>query len=161
VARLIGRAGPRGQPVRQNRRVTSTPARDAVFLYDGDCGFCTRCAQFLRRRVRPPVPIMAWQAVDLTPLGVTAAQCAEAVQYVAGGRVSAGPVAIADLLRTVAGRRGLVWRRLGWVLARRPVVALAWPVYRWVARHRHRFPGGTAACELPRRAPGGPVPGTA
>ncbi|MBX6750245.1 MAG: DUF393 domain-containing protein [Micromonosporaceae bacterium] len=129
---------------------SSHPAPGAVFLYDGDCGFCTRCAQFLRRRVRPPVQIVAWQAVDLTPLGVTAAECAEAVQYVSGERVSAGPAAIADLLRTVVGRRGLVWRLLGWVLARRAVVALAWPAYRWVARHRHRFPGGTAACELPR-----------
>ena len=95
---------------------------------------------------------MAWQAVDLAPLGVTAAECQQAVQYVSGGRVSAGPAAIADLLQTVAGARGLVWRLLGWVLARRAVLALAWPAYRWVARNRHRFPGGTVACELPRPA---------
>jgi predicted DCC family thiol-disulfide oxidoreductase YuxK len=124
----------------------------AIFLYDGDCGFCTRCAQFLRRHVRPPARIVAWQAVDLAPLGVTAAECQQAVQYVSGGRVSAGPAAIADLLQTVAGARGLVWRLLGWVLARRAVLALAWPAYRWVARNRHRFPGGTVACELPRPA---------
>jgi predicted DCC family thiol-disulfide oxidoreductase YuxK len=140
--------------VRQNGRVTSADAASkAVFLYDGDCGFCTRCAQFLRRHVRTPVRILPWQAVDLAPLGVTAAECAQAVQYVAGSHVSAGPVAIADVLRTAAGRLGLVWRLLGWLLARRAVVALAWPVYRWVARHRHRFPGGTVACELPRPAP--------
>jgi predicted DCC family thiol-disulfide oxidoreductase YuxK len=128
------------------------PAHGPVFLYDGDCGFCTRCAQFLRRHVRTPVRIAAWQGVDLAPLGVTAAECAQAVQYVSARHVSAGPVAIADLLRTAVGRTGPVWRLLGWVLARRVVAALAWPVYRWVARHRHRFPGGTVACELPRPA---------
>jgi predicted DCC family thiol-disulfide oxidoreductase YuxK len=122
----------------------------AVFLFDGDCGFCTRCARFLQRHVPTPVRIVAWQAVDLRPLGVSAAQCAEAVQYVAGGRTTAGPVAIADLLRTATGVRGVVWRVAGAVLARGPVRALAWPGYRWVARHRHRFPGGSATCELPR-----------
>lgn len=127
--------------------------REPVFLFDGDCGFCTRCAMFLRRHVRTPARIVPWGAVDLAPLGVTAAECAQAVQYVSGDRVSAGPVAIADLLRTAGGRRGAVWRLLGWVLARRAVLVLAWPVYRWVARHRHRFPGGTVACELPRPTP--------
>ena len=122
----------------------------AVFLFDGDCGFCTRCAQFLRRRVNTPVPIVAWQTTDLRPLGVTAAQCAQAVQYVSGDHVSAGPVAIADLLRTATGRGGALWRAAGAVLAWRPALALGWPVYRWVARHRHRFPGGSATCELPR-----------
>jgi predicted DCC family thiol-disulfide oxidoreductase YuxK len=121
-----------------------------VFLFDGDCGFCTRCAAFLHRRVPTPVRIAAWQAVDLQPLGITAAQCCQAVQYVAHGHVTAGPVAIADLLRTAVGPRGLPWRLAGAVLARRPVVTLAWPVYAWVARHRHRFPGGSATCEIPR-----------
>jgi predicted DCC family thiol-disulfide oxidoreductase YuxK len=34
------------------------------------------------------------------------------------------------------------------VLAAPPVSALAWPIYRWIARNRHRLPGGTAACSL-------------
>ena len=46
-----------------------------------------------------------------------------------------------------AGR--VLWRPAGRVLGLRPVTALAWPVYRWVARNRHRMPGGTAACALP------------
>jgi predicted DCC family thiol-disulfide oxidoreductase YuxK len=61
-------------------------------------------------------------------------------------------VAIADLLRTAARPRDLGWRLAGTVLAVPPVRALAWPVYRWVARHRHQLPGGTAACELPAPA---------
>lgn len=122
----------------------------AVFLFDGDCGFCTRCAEFLRRRVATPVRIVAWQTTDLQPLGVTAAECAQAVQYVSGDHITAGPVAIADLLRTATGRTGALWRIAGAVLAWRPTLLIAWPLYRWVARHRHRFPGGSATCELPR-----------
>jgi predicted DCC family thiol-disulfide oxidoreductase YuxK len=120
---------------------------NGVLLYDGDCGFCTRSAMFLRKRLRTPVEVLPWQSVDLAPLGVTAAQCAEAVQYVAGGRVSAGPAAVADVLR---GARARLWRLAGWLLGRRPALVLAGPVYRWIARNRHRLPGGTVACELPR-----------
>jgi predicted DCC family thiol-disulfide oxidoreductase YuxK len=123
-----------------------------VFLFDGDCAFCTRCAIFLRRHVATPARIVAWRSVDLAPLGVTAAECAAAVRYVqvgpaGAGRVSAGPAAIADLLRTATDRR---WRLAGRVLGTRAVLLLAWPVYRWVARNRHRLPGGRAYCELPR-----------
>jgi predicted DCC family thiol-disulfide oxidoreductase YuxK len=117
-----------------------------MFLYDGDCAFCTRCAVFLRRHVPTAERIVAWQAADLESLGVTAAQCAEAVQYVAPSRVSAGPVAVADLLRTARSRR---WRIAGRVLGSRAALPVAWPVYRLIARNRHRLPGGTAACELP------------
>jgi predicted DCC family thiol-disulfide oxidoreductase YuxK len=128
---------------------------EAVFLFDGDCGFCTRSAMFLRRHVSTPARIVAWQMIDLRPLGVSPAQCSEAVQYIAPGgigarRVSTGPVAIADLLRTATGARGIGWRLAGALLATPPAPALAWPVYRWVARHRHQLPGGTVACELPR-----------
>lgn len=124
----------------------------AFFLFDGDCGFCTRSGEFLRRHIQTPARIVPWQAVDLGPLGVSRAECTDAVQYVSGGRVSAGPVAIADLLQTATRRRDAAWRAAGWVMARRPVVTLAWPVYRWVARHRHQLPGSTTACELPRPA---------
>ena len=31
-----------------------------------------------------------------------------------------------------------------------PLGLLAWPVYRWIAGHRHLLPGGTAACSLPQ-----------
>jgi predicted DCC family thiol-disulfide oxidoreductase YuxK len=117
----------------------------SVFLYDGDCGFCTRCATFLHRHVDTPAKIVAWRSVDLAPLGVTAQECASAVQFSSGGRVSAGPVAIADLLRTAANPG---WRVAGRLLGLRPVLVLAWPVYRLVARYRHRLPGGTASCDI-------------
>jgi predicted DCC family thiol-disulfide oxidoreductase YuxK len=132
---------------------------DATLVYDGDCGFCTRCAAFAERYVRRgenrSVAVVAWQVADLDGLGLTASECAEAVQWVGGDGVrGAGPVAIAHLL----GAGGPGGRLAGWLLARRPVLALAWPVYRWVARNRHRLPGGSRACALPRdTSPSGPA----
>ena len=123
----------------------------ATFVYDGDCAFCTSCARFALRWVPTPAVIVPWQTADLARLGLTATGCQAAVQWVAPGRQRrpaaplAGPDAIAALLRT--SRAG--WRAVGRLLQLRPVRALAWPAYRWVARNRHRLPGGTAACALP------------
>jgi len=117
-----------------------------TFVYDGDCAFCTSCAMFIVRQVPTTASVVPWQHADLATLGLTADECAAAVQWVgADGRTAAGPEAIAELLR---GSRP-AWRLVGWLLGLRPVLAAAWPAYRWVARNRHRLPGGTAACALP------------
>jgi predicted DCC family thiol-disulfide oxidoreductase YuxK len=116
-------------------------------VYDGDCAFCTSCAQFIERRIPSRARVVPWQFADLAELGLTEAQAEAAVQWVAAdGTVAAGPDAIALLLRD-AGR--------GWTLAGRalqlgPVRFAAWPAYRWVADHRHLMPGGTPACSLPQ-----------
>jgi predicted DCC family thiol-disulfide oxidoreductase YuxK len=127
----------------------------AVFLYDGDCGFCSSCARFLIRYVPTRAKIIPWQAADLVALGVTREQCAAAVQWIGEGRVESGPVAIAALLRSATGRHGFAWRAVGRVLGTRPMVILGWPVYRLVARYRHRLPGGTPACAIPTRPAAG------
>lgn len=124
----------------------------AVFLYDGDCSFCTTCAQFIERRIPTRAQVAAWQHVDLENLGVTQAQAEEAVLWIAPDRAGsdhaadAGPEAIARLLVDA----GSFWRPLGWVLDLAPVRWLAWPLYRLIARNRHRLPGGTPACSLPQ-----------
>jgi predicted DCC family thiol-disulfide oxidoreductase YuxK len=122
-----------------------------TFVYDGDCAFCTTCARFLERRIPTDATVIPWQFADLAALGLTRAQCVEAVQWVPsdGGPSAAGPVAIARLLRT----SNPFWRLAGRILDLRPVTALAWPAYRWVARNRHRLPGGTAACAIPANQP--------
>lgn len=127
-----------------------------TFVYDGDCAFCTMCARFLERRIPTTAVVVPWQFADLDALGLTRAQCVEAVQWVpASGPSAAGPVAIARLLRASGGP---LWRLAGRVLDLRPVTALAWPAYRWVARNRHRLPGGTPACAIPSDSPAGRRP---
>jgi predicted DCC family thiol-disulfide oxidoreductase YuxK len=135
--------------------MTSPPTDAPVFLYDGDCGFCSASARVIESRIlrtdRPNRPrVLPWQRADLAGLGLTAAECELAVQWVdrgTGVRVArTGPAAIAAVL----GAGGPGWRLAGRVLRMPPVTALAWPIYRLIARHRDRMPGGTAACALPQ-----------
>ncbi|WFE28482.1 DCC1-like thiol-disulfide oxidoreductase family protein [Solwaraspora sp. WMMD791] len=129
--------------------MTGTGEPRGTFVYDGDCAFCTMCVRFIERRVPHKATLVPWQWADLPALGLTREQGTTAVQWVPAGTTGAagaGPVAIAALLRT----SNPLWRAAGTVLGLRPVTALAWPVYRWVAANRHRLPGGTAACAVPR-----------
>lgn len=129
------------------RMTTAAPPERPVFIYDGDCSFCTTCAQFIERRIPTTAVVTPWQFADLDALGVTQAEAEEAVVWVASdGSTAAGPVAIARMLVDA----GSFWRPLGWVLGLAPVRWVAWPVYRLIARNRHRMPGGTAACSLPQ-----------
>ena len=134
---------------------TAAQIERPVFLYDGDCSFCSSCADFIERRIPVDADVQAWQFSDLDALGVTQAEAEEAVIWVpASGEgagapattTKAGPEAIARLLIEA----GSFWRPLGWVLDLPPVRWVAWPIYRLVSRNRHRLPGGTATCSLPQ-----------
>jgi predicted DCC family thiol-disulfide oxidoreductase YuxK len=119
--------------------------RRAVFLFDGDCAFCSQCARFIERRIPTTADVEPWQFADLAALGVTQAEAEEAVQWIApDGTVAPGPEGIARLLADA----GSFWRALGRLLDLRPVRRAAWPIYRLVSRNRHRLPGGTPACSL-------------
>ena len=120
----------------------------ATFLFDGDCGFCSACARFIQRRIPTSATVVAWQFAELDALGLSPAECDEAVRWVAPGERAAGPSAIARLLRSSTRP----WRVLGRLLDNRVALWVAWPVYRWVSRHRDRMPGGTAVCALPAAA---------
>ena len=118
----------------------------ALLIFDGDCAFCTRSVRFVERRIRRHPRIVAWQSLDLAEWDLTRAECEEAVQWidVDGTRASAH-LAVARTL--VYGGRG--WALLGRFVAAPGIRTLAGVVYRWVARNRHRMPGGTAQCNLP------------
>jgi predicted DCC family thiol-disulfide oxidoreductase YuxK len=131
--------------------VTGRAARRPVLVFDGDCAFCTSCARLLER-LGPQADVVAWQVADLDELGITAAQAAEAVRWVAAdGTVRSGHEAVAAALGT-ATRPG--WRILGRALLAPGVSPLAATGYRLVARNRHRLPGGTPACATNPVRPG-------
>jgi predicted DCC family thiol-disulfide oxidoreductase YuxK len=112
-------------------------------VYDADCGFCTRSAFWVDA---DPV---AWQSLDLAAVGATEEQADSFAGWLVGGRVVAlGAPAIAAALRDRGGWTAPVGRLIDLPGVRRPAAV----VYRLVARHRHRLPGGTAACRIDDRS---------
>jgi predicted DCC family thiol-disulfide oxidoreductase YuxK len=141
---------PASIPMRQDRAMNSA---DPVLVFDGDCAFCSSCVRFAERYLRQTLASGGWQArpyqaADLAALGVTEERARREVLWVTPrGQVHGGAAAVAKLLL----RSGNVWAYLGGLLELAPVRPAAALVYRWVADHRHRLPGGTKACSLPRR----------
>ncbi|MEU2119830.1 DUF393 domain-containing protein [Streptomyces sp. NPDC016459] len=119
-----------------------------VLVYDGDCGFCSMSARFAERRVQPRCDIVPGQLADLDRLGVTREQAEYEVLWVTPtGTVEGGARAVAKALLSAGG----FWAPLGATLLLPGVRWAARRTYRLVAAHRHRLPGGTPACTLPRR----------
>ncbi len=113
-----------------------------VLVYDGDCAFCSSCARFLER-IGPDAEIVAWQFTDLTALGLTEEQAADAVQWVQiDGTVRSGHEAIAAALSSA----GQIWGIVGRIVLLPGISWVAAKVYRLVADNRYRLPGGTPAC---------------
>ncbi len=119
---------------------------NGVFLYDEECGFCTTSVRWLQRHANSAARVEAWQHADLAALGLSAEDCAEAVQWVEDGHRAVGPDALAAYLQTSTKS----WRTAGRVLTAPVSKHVTWPVYRWVAHHRGPQPDGTPATELPR-----------
>lgn len=127
-----------------------------LLVFDGDCAFCTSSVNWLERRVKRSPHVVAWQHADLAELGLTAEACEEAVQWVGvDGSVHSAERAVGHAL--VHGGKG--WWVLGRLILLPGVRWVAGLVYRWTARNRHRLPGGTPACSLPR-PPDQPAAGT-
>jgi predicted DCC family thiol-disulfide oxidoreductase YuxK len=116
-----------------------------ALVYDGDCGFCSRCARWAIDRFRTEVPVVPWQAYDLAAVGLTEADVRAASYWVhADGTTSPGHLGVAQALLAMRGG----WPLLGRLLLVWPVRVVAQVVYRVVARNRYRLPGSTDACKL-------------
>ncbi|QCB95501.1 DUF393 domain-containing protein [Cellulomonas shaoxiangyii] len=121
----------------------------ALLVYDADCGFCTRAVTWADDHVRPDATPVASYVVDHAAFGLAPGRTdREMVLLAPGARPAGGALAAAGLLRRATGRGAAAWRGAGAVLGAPPVRWLAAGVYRVVARHRHRMPGGTVACRL-------------
>jgi len=128
--------------------VSSEVASLPVLIFDGDCAFCSSSVRFGQRWIKHMPEATPYQFADLPSLELIAEQCNAAVQYVARDRhVYSAQDAVSALL--LGAGRG--WWVLGALLRVPGIHWLSGVVYRWVAANRHRLPGGTAACALPRR----------
>lgn len=121
-----------------------------TFVFDGDCGFCSRYAHWIAARLPSGVDVVAWEEIeDLSALGLTREEVECAAWWIGpDGRWAGGDAIARSLVGTrgpwaVAGRLMLVW----------PVSRLSRVVYRWVATNRHRLPGAAPACDRRGRGP--------
>lgn len=103
-----------------------------VFLYDGDSRLLARSARWLARHAHSAAVVQDLQHTDLVPLGLTAADRAEGLQWVEDGRRAVGPDALAAYLETSTDG----WRAAGRLLANPVSKHVAWPAYRWAAHHK-------------------------
>lgn len=118
----------------------------AELLYDRDCGFCVRSAEFLRRIDRKDrVQITALQSPGGPEhFGVSLDQALEQAWALdSRGELHGGAAAINAALG------GVVGVRLPLLIYRIPGIRhLQDRVYRWVAANRYRLPGHGGTCEI-------------
>lgn len=115
----------------------------AVLIYDGDCAFCNRSLEFGLRHLRWFPNSVAFQEIQTDAFGLTLAQVEESIWLISGDQKLAGHRAAAWIL---LAQKNPLHRALGLAIkVGGPISASA---YRWVAKNRHRLPGGTAACEV-------------
>ncbi len=116
-----------------------------IFWFDGQCGFCTRWADWLK--ARSDVVVRPWQAGGFGHNGLREEQVEDAAYWVApDGTTRGGHLAIAWALRSCGGFLGWLGRLMSWG----PFRWLSRHGYRWVARHRGSLPGKTPACATGR-----------
>jgi predicted DCC family thiol-disulfide oxidoreductase YuxK len=114
-----------------------------TLVYDADCGFCTRSADFVA--ARSSAEVASWQSLDLPEVGLTEEQVTTAAYWLDGDQTLRGARAVAAALRSC----GPGWRLVGRALDLPPVRPLAAAGYAVVARYRYHLPGGTDACRMP------------
>lgn len=125
----------------------SEPSKAPLLIFDGDCAFCTSAVNRLKALL-PVFPEMSpWQWLELDGYGLTRDDVTNYAWVVTSGHQYAGHLAGSALLRM---QPSFGWRFLGHLIATPPVSWVAALVYRWVANNRHRLPGGTPACAMPR-----------
>ncbi|WP_280726714.1 DCC1-like thiol-disulfide oxidoreductase family protein [Kitasatospora sp. MAA4] len=110
---------------------------EATFVFDGECGFCRWSLLQLQQRLPvQPVP-QAWQSIDLSTLGLSEAQTAQAAWWIDETGRYPGHEAFARWLRV----NRAPWSCLGRLMTVPGVSTLCRWGYRAVARNRRRIPG--------------------
>ena len=122
-----------------------TKSETAVLIFDGDCGFCTTTAYYIKANSSVEIEIHPWQWVELADYGLTKAQASSKVQMVVNGKPFGGHKAFAKLLRV---QRQWWFKLAGGLMEVPPFNWFARLTYYFVAKYRHKLPGGTPACAI-------------
>ena len=125
----------------------SKPSKAPLLIFDGDCAFCTSAVNRLEGILPVFPPKSPWQWLELDDYGLTRDDVTQYAWVVTASHQYAGHLAGSALLRM---QPSIGWRFLGHLIATPPVSWVAAAVYHWVAANRHRLPGGTPACAMPK-----------
>jgi len=115
-----------------------------VFVFDGDCAFCSSSMRLLRKMTKNRVQASPYQFLNLEKLGVSQDEAESAVQYLRGESKLKGAEAIAYCL--IDSKTG--WSVVGWLMRAPVILSFAEIIYSVIATNRHRLPGGTPECQL-------------
>lgn len=116
---------------------------EATFLFDGECGFCTRTAQWALDHACEPFAAVPFQSASPDRYGLTIDQARESVWWIDGNLQLEGHRAIAEMLRACRPP----WPALGRALELPPASWAAAAGVGLVSRVRHRLPGGRPAID--------------
>jgi predicted DCC family thiol-disulfide oxidoreductase YuxK len=119
-----------------------------LLIFDGDCAFCTSCANWVAARWHGRAQAVPWQTLDADQLAaqsLTGEQARSAVWWIdAAGERSRGHMAIAHALSAGSGLSAAAGR----VLLVPPFRWIGAAIYPLIVRWRHLLPGGTPACRM-------------
>lgn len=124
---------------------TPGEATRPLLIFDGDCGFCTKTAQWAGRHLGDSAVVDAWQFLNLPSIGLTENDVSSAAWWRdVEGNLYRGHRAVGKALVTCGG----AWKIPGWLCLVPPTSWGAALGYRVVAKYRYRLPGGTPACKV-------------
>lgn len=118
-----------------------------LLIYDRDCAFCQKCADWGKRNLKRFPECIGFQDLNPSDYGLSIKDVQSSIWLIQPKKppISANEAAAA-ILRM---QPNYLWRLLGtlsdtyWV---RPFARL---IYFTIAKNRHKMPGATESCELP------------
>ena len=126
---------------------SGTMNANITLIFDGDCGFCTSAANQIVKLSKTKIVAVPWQFTDLSKFSLTQAEVADQVYLAIDDQNFGGHEAFAMVFRV---QPNSLLRFMGKLMMSRYLRWASMPTYRLVARYRHKLPGGTPACKLPR-----------
>jgi predicted DCC family thiol-disulfide oxidoreductase YuxK len=122
-----------------------------VLIYDGDCAFCKLSLDFGIRHLDWFPSYVAFQKIDPAKFGLLESQVRTSIWLIPdavnpeSSKSLSGHLAAAEIL---VQQKNLFWKLLGRSIKSRLLSPIAAWVYAFVAKNRHRMPGGTKQCKI-------------
>lgn len=116
----------------------------SVLIFDGDCAFCSSSARLLKKLTRNRIAVEPFQLLPLADYDLNQELTSKAIYYVTP---TENYVAARAIARALIDSK-TPWSIAGFLMNLPVVVSFAELVYYWVAKNRHKLPGGTPECAL-------------